>query len=66
MDDEVSKAFYMKMQKPGLTSFQRTALHKKVHNECKKVHTCPHCGVYNGTVKKKPKFPLEIIHDKYK
>lgn len=66
IDEEKTKKAYLDTQKPNLTSYQRTKYFKQVHDLCKKTRTCPHCGAYNGVVKKMPKFPLKIVHDKYK
>ena len=38
-------------------------LFKKVVEQCKKVRVCPHCGSYNGVVKKGVRGPLSLVHD---
>ncbi|XP_062502473.1 DNA-directed RNA polymerase III subunit RPC1-like isoform X2 [Corticium candelabrum] len=40
------------------------AIKKKVHDKCRKVSKCPHCGSLNGTVKRCGM--LKIIHEKFK
>ncbi|KAF2726289.1 beta and beta-prime subunits of DNA dependent RNA-polymerase [Polychaeton citri CBS 116435] len=53
------------MRKPGLDSLRRDALIKKINAECRKVKQCPHCGGYNGAVKKVPHHPIKLFHNKY-
>lgn len=38
-------------------------LFKKVVEQCKKVRVCPHCGAYNGIIKKGVRGPLSLLHD---
>lgn len=38
---------------------------KACSDECRKMHTCVHCGAYNGQVKKKPGEALKILHERY-
>lgn len=53
------------MQKKTLTSYQKEKIFKQIHDACKKCRMCHYCGAINGTVKKIPKLPLKVIHDKY-
>ncbi|XP_031486143.1 DNA-directed RNA polymerase III subunit 1 [Nymphaea colorata] len=46
------KALLKNMRNPRLEALQKKAYLKKVIGICKRVHICPHCGDYNGTVKK--------------
>ncbi|CAE8601876.1 unnamed protein product [Polarella glacialis] len=39
---------------------QKSALHKRLIETCKKIRTCPHCGIYNATLKKRSGVPLMI------
>lgn len=64
LEKDSVKDYYMKMQK-SLNSYQKAKIFKQIHDSCKKSKTCFYCGAVNGTVKKLPKFPLKIIHDKY-
>lgn len=57
---------YNKQMRARSDPLQRVALFKTVVVQCKKVKTCPHCGKFNGTVKKMPNFPTRIIHDRFK
>ncbi|GMH84485.1 hypothetical protein TL16_g09939 [Triparma laevis f. inornata] len=44
----------------------KQAMQKRVVEACKKVHTCPHCGSINGTVKKVTGLStLKIVHDPF-
>jgi len=41
----------------------RKALSKEVQEIAKKCSTCPHCGAFNGTIKKVG--ALKLLHEKY-
>ncbi|XP_066925897.1 DNA-directed RNA polymerase III subunit RPC1-like isoform X1 [Clytia hemisphaerica] len=64
ISDEEKTTYVNQLKKPGLTSTQRKAIHKKVLDKCKKVSKCIHCQDKNGTVKKLGM--MKIIHEKYK
>lgn len=64
LGEESVKDYYIKMQKAKI-SYQKAKIFKQVHDNCKKTRICYYCNATNGTVKKLPKFPLKIIHDKY-
>ncbi|KAL7990271.1 hypothetical protein Chor_013701, partial [Crotalus horridus] len=61
---EEQKQFLDYLKRPGLTYLQKRGLKKKISEKCRKKNTCPHCGAFNGTVKKCGL--LKIIHEKYK
>eukprot|EP00117_Sycon_ciliatum_P001892 scpid14119/ scgid7360/ DNA-directed RNA polymerase III subunit RPC1; DNA-directed RNA polymerase III subunit A len=46
------------------SSLARRNMQKKLHERCRKIHTCPYCGDFNGVVKRCGL--LKIVHDKYK
>ena len=63
---EEEKARYKAiMRGKNVDPFRREALFKRILVECKKRRTCDKCGAHNGVVKKLPKFPLKIVHDKF-
>jgi len=64
LNEEPAKEYYIKMQRAS-NSYQKVKIFKQIHETCKKTRTCIYCNEINGTVKKLPKFPLKIIHDKY-
>jgi hypothetical protein len=64
LSEEDTKEYFIKMQKTS-NSYQKVKIFKQIHEICKKTRTCLYCNEINGTVKKLPKFPLKIIHDKY-
>lgn len=46
---EEDKILYLnQLKKPGITSTQRKAIHKKVLDKCKKITKCPYCQDKNG------------------
>ncbi|KAG0713116.1 DNA-directed RNA polymerase III subunit RPC1 [Chionoecetes opilio] len=52
-------------QAKRITSYlQKKALYKRVNELCKKVTSCPCCGVHNGVVKRLP--PLKIVHERFR
>ncbi|KAF2748255.1 beta and beta-prime subunits of DNA dependent RNA-polymerase [Sporormia fimetaria CBS 119925] len=53
------------MRRPGLDNLQRTALARKIMEECRKRKFCPYCNAVNGTVRKVAGHPLKIIHRRY-
>ena len=53
------------IRRPGLDTLRKNVLTKKISAECRKVKVCPHCGAYNGLVKKVPGHPIKMFHNKY-
>ncbi|KAK6169039.1 hypothetical protein SNE40_020167 [Patella caerulea] len=52
------------LKRQGMTYLQKKGMKKKIHEKCRKVTKCVHCGEYNGMTKKCGM--LKIIHDCYK
>lgn len=48
-----------------MDTLRRTAISKKVLDDCRKKKTCPYCDALQGTVRKVPGHPLKIIHNRY-
>lgn len=56
-----------RMRMPNTSSLQKMAMQKKVIESCKRVNKCPHCGVFNGVVKKvNGQTSFRILHERYK
>ncbi|KAH5525846.1 DNA-directed RNA polymerase subunit [Parastagonospora nodorum] len=64
--DEVERRRYLRsMRRPDMDTLRRTAISKKVLEDCRKKKTCPYCDALQGTVRKVPGHPLKIIHNRY-
>ncbi|WPH01439.1 Hypothetical protein R9X50_00428500 [Acrodontium crateriforme] len=53
------------IRRPGLDTLRKNVVIKKISAECRKVKVCPHCGAFNGLVKKVPGHPIKMFHNKY-
>ncbi|KAK3608217.1 hypothetical protein CHS0354_039236 [Potamilus streckersoni] len=58
------RQFFQEAVKKPMTYLQRKITKRKVWEKCRKVSQCPHCGAYNGMVKKCGL--LKVVHDRYK
>ncbi|CAH1406139.1 unnamed protein product [Nezara viridula] len=56
------QVYYNKLRNKNLSYLVRKALRKQIQTRAKKFSVCPHCGEYNGMVKKCGL--LKIIHEK--
>ncbi|PSN72369.1 beta and beta-prime subunits of DNA dependent RNA-polymerase [Corynespora cassiicola Philippines] len=65
LDADERRRFLRSMRRPGLDNLQKTAISKKVMEECRKKKNCPYCGALNGTIRKVPGHPLKVIHNRY-
>lgn len=65
LDEVERRRFLRSMRRPGMDNLQRTAVSKKIMEECRKKKTCPYCNALNGTVRKVPGHPLKVIHNRY-
>ena len=55
----------MKRVRNNLEPSMNLKVLKATIDDCRKMHTCIHCGAHNGQVKKKPNEALKIVHEKY-
>ncbi|KAL8643119.1 MAG: hypothetical protein Q9228_000244 [Teloschistes exilis] len=53
------------LRRPNLDTVQRTAIVKKVNDECRKAKTCYTCGAVNGLIKRGSPHPLKLLHDRF-
>lgn len=65
LDEAERRSFLRSMRRPGLDNMQRSAISKRIVEECRKKKTCPACGALNGTVRKVAGHPLKVIHNRY-
>ncbi|MEW5309629.1 MAG: hypothetical protein WDW38_001506 [Sanguina aurantia] len=64
MPEEDRRLWLRRFRNPRVERSQREGMFKKVIDRCKRSKQCPHCGEYNGTVKKVSGV-LKITHEKY-
>ena len=64
--DEAERRRYLRsMRRPDMDTLRRTAVSKRILDDCRKKKTCPYCHALQGTVRKVPSHPLKIIHNRY-
>src|SRR5690242_418060 len=64
--DEVERRRYLRsMRRPDMDTLRRSAVSKRILEDCRKKKTCPYCNALQGTVRKVPGHPLKIIHNRY-
>ncbi|KAL8946248.1 MAG: hypothetical protein Q9222_007332 [Ikaeria aurantiellina] len=63
---EAERRKYLRsLRRPNLDNVQRSAILKKVNDECRKAKICYACGSINGQVKKGSPHPLKLLHDRF-
>ncbi len=65
LDEGERRKYLRSMRRPDMDTLRRTAVSRKVLDDCRKKKTCPSCGALQGTVRKVPGHPLKIIHNRY-
>ncbi|KAJ4398727.1 DNA-directed RNA polymerase III subunit C1 (rpo31) [Didymella pomorum] len=64
--DEVERRRYLRsMRRPDMDTLRRSAVSKRILDDCRKKKICPYCNALQGTVRKVPGHPLKIIHNRY-
>ncbi|KAF1358528.1 beta and beta-prime subunits of DNA dependent RNA-polymerase [Lizonia empirigonia] len=64
--DEVERRRYLRsMRRPDMDTLRRSAVSKRILEDCRKKKLCPYCNALQGTVRKVPGHPLKIIHNRY-
>ncbi|KAL9592773.1 MAG: hypothetical protein Q9179_006388, partial [Wetmoreana sp. 5 TL-2023] len=59
------RKFLRSLRHPDLDNVKRTAIVKKINDECRKTKKCYACGAINGQVKKGSPHPLKLLHDRF-
>ncbi|KAH8671184.1 DNA-directed RNA polymerase III subunit RPC1 [Xylariales sp. PMI_506] len=57
------RAFLRELRRPFIDNMRRSAILKKINEQCRKTKTCPYCGATNGQIRKAG--PLKLVHDKF-
>ncbi|KAI0387182.1 beta and beta-prime subunits of DNA dependent RNA-polymerase [Hypomontagnella monticulosa] len=61
---EPERRMYLKeLRRPFIDNMRRTAICKKINDQCRKVKNCPYCGAVNGQIRKIG--ALKLVHDKF-
>jgi DNA-directed RNA polymerase III subunit RPC1 len=64
LNDEDRRVFARRFRSSSLERTRREAVFRRVLDRCKRVKFCPHCGEFNGPVKKAPS-SLKLVHDQF-
>ncbi|KAL8862449.1 MAG: hypothetical protein Q9178_000946 [Gyalolechia marmorata] len=59
------RMFLRSLRRPNIDNVQRTAICKKINDQCRKTKACYACGAINGQVKKGSPHPLKLLHDRF-
>ncbi|KAI2470908.1 beta and beta-prime subunits of DNA dependent RNA-polymerase [Annulohypoxylon bovei var. microspora] len=61
---EVEQRMYLKeLRRPFIDNMRRTAICKKINEQCRKTKNCHYCGAVNGQIRKVG--ALKLVHDKF-
>ncbi len=61
---EPERRMYLKeLRRPFMDNMRRTAICKKINEQCRKAKHCPYCGAVNGQIRKIG--ALKLVHDKF-
>ncbi|KAL2132360.1 hypothetical protein VTI74DRAFT_3901 [Chaetomium olivicolor] len=57
------RQFLKELRRPGIDNLRRSAILKKVNEQCRKAKTCPYCGSIQGVIRKLS--VMKLVHDKF-
>ncbi|RYP72490.1 hypothetical protein DL771_004130 [Monosporascus sp. 5C6A] len=57
------RMFLKELRRPFMDNMRRTAICKKINEQCRKAKHCPYCGAVNGQIRKIG--ALKLVHDKF-
>jgi DNA-directed RNA polymerase III subunit RPC1 len=57
------RAYLKELRRPHIDNMRRTAICKRINEQCRKARTCPYCGSINGQIRKFG--VLKLAHDKF-
>ncbi|KAK4191079.1 hypothetical protein QBC35DRAFT_460490 [Podospora australis] len=55
--------FLKELRRPGIDNMKRTAILKRINEQCRKVKSCYYCGSVQGTIRKLS--VMKLVHDKF-
>lgn len=62
-EEDILHGLQKRRRVPGPETLQKKAMAKAVVDKCKRCRQCPHCGAFNGSVKKAR--PLKLYHERF-
>ncbi|RMZ73775.1 hypothetical protein GMOD_00004566 [Pyrenophora seminiperda CCB06] len=65
LDEPERQRYLRSMRRPDMDTLRKSAVTKKILEDCRKKKMCPYCNAVQGTVRKVPGHPLKIIHNRY-
>ncbi|KAL2205578.1 beta and beta-prime subunits of DNA dependent RNA-polymerase [Sarocladium strictum] len=63
LEEPERRAFLKELRRPGLDNLRRTAICKRINEQCRKTKICPYCTAINGQIRKIG--VLKLAHDKF-
>jgi DNA-directed RNA polymerase III subunit RPC1 len=63
LEEPERRAFLKELRRPGLDNLRRTAICKRINEQCRKTKICPYCSAVNGQIRKIG--VLKLAHDKF-
>ena len=57
------RQFLKELRRPGIDNLRRTAILKRINEQCRKARTCPYCGSIQGVIRKLG--VMKLVHDKF-
>ncbi|KAK4126747.1 beta and beta-prime subunits of DNA dependent RNA-polymerase [Parathielavia appendiculata] len=57
------RQFLKELRRPGIDNLRRSAILKKINEQCRKARTCPYCGSIQGAIRKLS--VMKLVHDKF-
>ncbi|KAJ4302538.1 DNA-directed RNA polymerase III subunit C1 (rpo31) [Collariella sp. IMI 366227] len=57
------RQFLKELRRPGIDNLRRSAILKKINEQCRKAKTCPYCGSIQGVIRKLS--VMKLVHDKF-
>ncbi|AEO64600.1 uncharacterized protein THITE_2110899 [Thermothielavioides terrestris NRRL 8126] len=57
------RQFLKELRRPGIDNLRRSAILKRINEQCRKAKTCPYCGSIQGVIRKLS--VMKLVHDKY-
>ncbi|KAK4239951.1 hypothetical protein C8A03DRAFT_31967 [Achaetomium macrosporum] len=57
------RQFLKELRRPGIDNLRRSAILKKINEQCRKARSCPYCGSIQGVIRKLS--VIKLVHDKF-
>ncbi|KAL2115460.1 hypothetical protein VTJ04DRAFT_9715 [Mycothermus thermophilus] len=63
LQEHEKRQFLKELRRPGIDNLRRSAILKRINEQCRKARTCPYCGSIQGVIRKLS--VMKLVHDKY-